>query len=395
MKIKSLRQIENLTGKKALLRVDYNVPIEKDSGAAGTARIKDDYKIVAGLPTIRFLLRHKCKVIIITHLGRPIKNQKYFSVKPIADRLSELLGKKVKFVDDCAGLKAGTEVSKMRRGEILMLENLRFSYDEENNDLGFAKKLAKLADIYVNDAFAASHRAHASVSAIKNYLPSYAGLLLENEIVNLNKILRPQSPLIAIIGGAKMETKTPLIKKLLKKSSRILIGGALANNFLAAHKIEVGKSLRDKKSIAFAAKFLNKKIILPVDVIVGKSIDGQCEGRVKSVYQVKKNEIILDIGPETIKLYSRFIKKAKTIIWNGPMGMYESEHFKYGTLSIARAVASRSNGAAFGAVGGGETIEALKMTKMLDYVDWVSTGGGAMLAYLSGEKMPGLKGIVK
>lgn len=395
MKIKSLRQVKNLTGKRALLRVDYNVPIEKDSGAAGTARIKDDYKVVAGLPTIRFLLRHKCKVIIITHLGRPIKNQKYFSVKPIADRLSELLGKKVKFVDDCAGLKAGTEVSKMRQGEILMLENLRFSYDEENNDLGFAKKLAKLADIYVNDAFAASHRAHASVSAIKNYLPSYAGLLLENEIVNLNKILRPQSPLIAIIGGAKMETKTPLIKKLLKKSSRILIGGALANNFLATHKIEVGKSLCDKKSIALAKQFLNKKIILPIDVIVGTKKDGRGEAKVKNIYQVKKNEIILDIGPETIKLYSRFIKKAKTIIWNGPMGMYESEHFKYGTLSIARAVASRSSGAAFGAVGGGETIEALKMTKMLNYVDWVSTGGGAMLAYLSGEKMPGLVGIVK
>jgi 3-phosphoglycerate kinase len=393
--IKSLRQVKNLTGKRALLRVDYNVPIEKDSGAAGTARIKDDYKVVAGLPTIRFLLRHKCKVIIITHLGRPLKNQKYFSVKPIADRLSELLGKKVKFVDDCAGLKAGTEVSKMRRGEILMLENLRFSYDEENNDLGFAKKLAKLADIYVNDAFAASHRAHASVSAIKNYLPSYAGLLLENEIVNLNKILRPQSPLIAIIGGAKMETKTPLIKKLLKKSSRILIGGALANNFLAAHKIEVGKSLCDKKSIALAKQFLNKKIILPIDVIVGTKKDGRGEAKVKNVYQVKKNEIILDIGPETIKLYSRFIKKAKTIIWNGPMGMYESEHFKYGTLSIARAVASRSSGAAFGVVGGGETIEALKMTKMLNYVDWVSTGGGAMLAYLSGGKMPGLVGIVK
>lgn len=276
-----------------------------------------------------------------------------------------------------------------------MLENLRFSHDEENNDLGFAKKLAGLADIYVNDAFAASHRAHASVSAIKNYLPSCAGLLLENEIVNLNKILRPKSPLIAIIGGAKMETKTPLIKKLLKKSSRILIGGALANNFLAAHKIEIGKSLRDKKSIALAKQFLNKKIILPADVITGTKKDGRGEAKVKNVYQVKKNEIILDIGPETIKLYSRFIKKAKTIIWNGPMGMYESEHFKYGTLSIARAVASRSSGAAFGAVGGGETIEALKMTKMLGYVDWVSTGGGAMLVYLSGGKMPGLKGIVK
>lgn len=403
MKIKSLRQVKNLTGKRILLRADFNAPMEKDLGAAGTVRIKDDYKIVAGLPTIRFLLRHKCKVIIITHLGRPLsrnakritQNAKNFSVKPIAGRLSELLGRKVKLVDDCAGLAAGTEVSKMRRGEILMLENLRFVYDEENNDLSFAKALAKLADIYVNDAFAASHRAHASVGAIKNYLPSYAGLLLENEIVNLNKILCPQSPLIAVIGGAKMETKTPLIKKLLKKSSHILIGGALANNFLAARKIEVGKSLVDKKSIALAKQFLNKKIILPVDVVVGTKKDGQCEGRSKGVYQVKKNEIILDIGPETIKLYSRFIKKAKTIIWNGPMGMYESEHFKYGTLSIARAVASRSSGAAFGAAGGGETIEALKMTKMLNYVDWVSTGGGAMLAYLGGGKMPGLAGIVK
>lgn len=405
MKIKSLRQVKNLTGKKILLRADFNVPMEKDSAAAGTVGIKDDYKIVAGLPTIRFLLRYKCKIIIITHLGRPLENQsarggrdikdkKQYSVEPVAARLSELLDRKVKFVNDCAGLAAGTEVSKMRQGEILMLENLRFNYDEENNDLSFAKKLAKLADICVNDAFAASHRAHASVSAIKNYLPSYAGLLLENEIVNLNKVLRPRSPLIAIIGGAKMETKIPLIKKLLKKSSRILIGGALANNFLAARKIEVGKSLRDKKSIALAKQFLNKKIILPADVIVGSSIDGRCEGRSRGVYQVKKNEIILDIGPETIKMYSRFIKEAKTIIWNGPMGMFEREHFKYGTLSIARAVASRSSGTAFGAVGGGETIEALKMTKMFGYVDWVSTGGGAMLAYLGGEKMPGLKGIV-
>ena len=404
MKIKSIRQYKKLTGKKVLLRVGFNVPIEK-------GKIKDDYKIVASLPTIRFLLRHKCKVIIVTHLGRPMGSKKYnklrnqYSVKPIATRLSRMLGRKVKFVDDCVGFKVGTEVSKMENGQILMLGNLRFYKGEEANSKKFAKELAGLADIYVNDAFSASHRNHASVSAIKRFLPSYAGILLEHELVNINKVLRPQKPLILVIGGAKIATKIQLIKKLYKKTHRVLIGGALANNFFAAHKLEVGKSLVDKQSIKFAKKFSARggpafgwkktKIILPIDVVVCSRKDGSGKVTVKNVYAVNKNEIILDIGPETIRLYNSFIKKANTIIWNGPMGMFEQDHFKHGTLAIARVIAARSGGSTFGAVGGGETVEALKMTKMLDYVDWVSTGGGAMLAYLGGERMPGLKGIVK
>ncbi len=416
MQIKSIRQCKKLTGKKVLLRVGFNVPIRKSE------IILDDYKIVAGLPTIRFLLRHKCKVIIITHLGRPLRSKKVearskkynqYSVKPIAARLSKMLGRKVKFVDDCVGFKVGTEVSKMSRspantagfgipthtsgknGQILMLENLRFHKGEEKNNKKFAKELARLADIYVNDAFGVSHRNHASVSAIKRFLPSYAGILLEQELVNLNKVLRPQKPLILVIGGAKIATKIKLIKKLYKQTRHVLIGGALANNFFAAHKLEVGKSLVDRQSIKFAKQFKKKNVILPIDVVVCKRKDGSGEAVVKNVYTVNKNEIILDIGPETIRLYNSFIKKAKTIVWNGPMGMFEQDHFKHGTLAIARVIAARSGGSTFGVAGGGETVEALKMTKMLDYVDWVSTGGGAMLAYLGGERMPGLTGLIK
>ncbi|MEA3463874.1 MAG: phosphoglycerate kinase [Patescibacteria group bacterium] len=398
MTIKSIRQIriKNLSGRKVFLRVDFNIPIEN-------GKIKDDYKIIACLPTIRFLLRHRCKVIIATHLGRPLSrntqrathNIKNFSIKPIAARLSKLLGKKVKFVDDCVGFKVGTEASKLKEGQILMLENLRFNKGEKNNSKKFAKELASLADIYINNAFAASHRNHASVSAIKKYLTSYAGILLEQELIHLNKILKPNKPLILVIGGVKIATKIKLIKKLYKRTSRILIGGALANIFFAAHKLEVGKSIVDKQSIKFAKNFKYKNIILPIDVIVSDKKDGTGKAIVKNVYTVKKNEIILDIGPQTVRLYNSFIKQAKTIIWNGPMGMFEQERFKYGTLSIARSVAARSTGHAFGLVGGGETAEALKMTKMFDYVDWVSTSGGAMLAYLAGDRMPGLTGLIK
>ena len=389
MTIKSIKKVKKLTGKKVLLRTGFNVPI-KDG------EIKDECKIINHLPTIRFLLRHKCKVIIITHLGRPTpsKKDKKFSVKPIANRLGIILDKKVKFVRDGIGLKAGTEVSKMKNGEILMFENIRFEKGELKNCKILAKNLAKLADIYVNDAFAVSHRAHASISAIKNYIPSYAGFLLEKEIINLNKALNPQKPLIIIIGGAKMATKIPLIKKLQKKAWRILIGGALANNFFIAHKLEIGRSLVDDQSIKFAKGFKSKNIILPIDVVISNKKSGW-RAIAKNVSQVDKNDYIFDIGPKTIRLYTNFIKQAKTIIWNGPMGVFEEEKFKHGSLSIARVIAARSTGSAFGVVGGGETIEALKMTKMIDYIDWVSTGGGAMLSYLGGEKMPGLKGIVK
>jgi len=390
MKIKSIRQTKKITGKKVLLRVDFNVFINR------TGNIEDDYKIIASLPTIRFLLRYKCKIIIITHLGHP-NGQRImkYSTRPIAVRLSQLLGKKVKFIGDCLGFKVSSEVSRLKKGEILLLENLRFYNEEMENDIGFAKELASYADIYINEAFAVSHRRHASLVAIKNYLPAFAGLRLENEIKNLNKVINPEKPLVIIIGGVKIATRIPTIKKLYKKSFKILIGGALANNFLVARKFAVGKSLIDKKNISSVKKIINKNILLPVDFVVS---DRKSEGGrilVRDINNIDKNEYIFDIGPQTIRLYSDIIKKAQTIIWNGPMGMFEDRAFRHGTLAIARVIAARSTGKAFGVVGGGETVAALRMTKMFDYVDWVSTGGGAMLTYLGGEPMPGLKGIVK
>lgn len=379
MKVKSLRDYKNLTGKRVLLRVDLNVPIKN-------GRIKDDYKIVAALPTLRYLLRHNCRVIIATHLG---KGSKADSTKPIADKLSRLIGHKVKYADK-------NKFGELANKQIAMLENLRWRAGEEKNDKKFAKSLAGLADIYINDAFAVSHRKHASLAAIKKYLPAYAGLLLESEVNNLSKVLSPKKPLISIIGGAKINTKINLINNLAKRSEKILIGGALANNFIAAHGFKIGKSLSDKPSIRLAAELIkkHKNIILPVDAIVAKKTSG-ASYKVKPVNQVMADEIILDIGPRTVKLFVSFINKANTIIWNGPLGYFENEHFKHGTLAIARVVAARSTGRAFGVAGGGETIEALRQTKMENYLDWVSTGGGAMLAFLGGEPMPGLKGIVK
>nr|MCU0680433.1 phosphoglycerate kinase [Planctomycetota bacterium] len=255
---------------------------------------------------------------------------------------------------------------------------------------------AQPADLYVNDAFAVCHREQASVGAIKKFLPAYAGLLLTQEVESLNKVLKPKKPLVSIIGGSKISTKAPLVKKLYAQSNHLLIGGALANNFFLACGYEVGKSLIDKDSIAFAKKYFSKskrdkKIILPIDVVVRND---KKKVTVKKLTAIAKNDMILDIGPESISLFAIYIKKAQTLAWNGPMGKFEEDSFKHGTLAVARLIATRSTGHAFGVVGGGETVEVLKMSKMFEYVDWVSTGGGAMLSYLGGEKMPGLKGIV-
>ncbi len=379
MRVKSIRSAKNLAGQIVLLRADLNVPFRG-------ARIKDDYKIVAALPTVRYLLRHNCRVIIATHLGKGAKTD---STKPLAERLSRLLGRKVGYADK-------NLIGELANKQLVMLENLRWQAGEEKNDKKFARSLAAMADIYVNDAFAVSHRAHASLSAIKKYLPAFAGLLVEREVENLAKVLNPKKPLVSIIGGAKIETKINLLSSLASRSEKILIGGALANNFIAAHGFKIGKSLADRSSIKLAAALIKKykNIILPLDVLVSKKTNGSSY-LVKPVNQVLSDEMILDIGPRTVKLFIGFIKKANTIIWNGPMGYFENDHFKHGSLAIARVVASRSTGKAFGAAGGGETIEALRLTKMEHYLDWVSTGGGAMLAFLGGEPMPGLKGIVK
>jgi phosphoglycerate kinase len=390
MKIKSVKQLKKLTAKTVFLRVDFNVPLQQ-------GKITDDYKISAGLETIKFLLARGARLVIATHLGEPSgKAAKQFSTKPVAEQLARLLKIPVKFIPAVVGSKARQAVERLKPGEIIFLENLRFESGELNNDPGFAQELAALADLYVNDAFAVSHREQASVAAVKKYLPSYAGLLLVKEIEAAQKILKPRKPLVVIMGGAKISTKVPLIFKLYRSASQILLGGALANNFFKGQKLEIGRSLYDADSLIYFKKIkkekkLAAKIILPLDVIVKNKRGAQ----LRKPNEVKKDEFIFDIGPATISLYAQYIKKAATLVWNGPMGKFEEASFKYGTLSIARLVASRSQGPAYGLVGGGETIAALKLTKMTEYVDWVSTAGGAMLTYLGGAKMPGLKGIIK
>ncbi|MFA5024526.1 MAG: phosphoglycerate kinase [Patescibacteria group bacterium] len=390
MIIKSIKKLKNLKDKTIFLRTDFNVPLEE-------GRVRDDYKIVVGLKTINFLLSRGARLVIATHLGEPAgKPDKRFSVKPVALRLKKLLARPVKFLPVTIGPKVEQALKNLNAGEIIFLENLRFNAGELNNDSRFAQELARGSDLYINDAFAVSHRRQASVDAIKKYLPAYAGLGLEEEIRAANRVIKPKKPLVVIMGGAKISTKAPLIKKLYPAASQILIGGALANNFFKYQKLEIGRSLFDVDSLVYVKKFfkgkkLASKIILPPDVVVKTKLGAQA----KRSDEVKKDEFIFDIGPETIALYARFIKKARTLVWNGPLGKFEEESFKYGTLAVARLVAARSSGPAYGLVGGGETVAALKLSKMMEYVDFVSTAGGAMLTYLGGGKMPGLKGIVR
>ncbi|QQG52992.1 MAG: phosphoglycerate kinase [Candidatus Falkowbacteria bacterium] len=390
MKINSISRLKKISNQKFLVRVDFNVPMEK-------GKIKDDYKISAGLETIKYLSSQGAKLIIITHLGEPNgKALKSLSTAPLAARLAKMASLKVKFVPAVVGPKVVEAVNKMKSGEVLFLENVRFNPGETKNDKDFAKQLAVLADAYVNDAFAVSHRAQTSVDAIKNYLPAYAGILLEQELKALHKIVKPKKPLVVMMGGAKIETKAALISKLYPAASHILLGGGLANNFLKFKKLEIGKSLFDAGSVPVVKKLLSgkardKKIILPLDVVV-KTKNGKILS--KKVKAVAKTDCIFDIGPETVSLYAEYIKKANTVIWNGPMGKFEEAAFKNGTISLAMVIAARSRGRAYGVTGGGETISALKMTGMMEYVDWVSTAGGAMLSYLGGAKMPGLKKIV-
>ncbi|MFA6994979.1 MAG: phosphoglycerate kinase [Patescibacteria group bacterium] len=390
MKIQSIKKIKNLKNKIVFLRVDFNVPLSK-------GKIKDDYKIKAGLETIKYLVERGARIIVATHLGEPVKKfEVAYSVRPVAARLRTLLKRSVKFLPEAVGLKTRTAVKNMKPGEIIMFENLRFYPGEYNNDPSFAAELAAPADIYINDALAVSHRAQASVDAIKNYLPSYAGLLLEQELYALNKILQPQKPLVVIIGGAKIKTKAPLILKLQKVADKILVGGGLANNFFKFQGLEIGRSLVDDNSAAVIKKFfnrkkLNSKIILPSDVVV-KTKNGQI--KVVKPGAVQATDRILDIGPSTIADFAVYIKTAQTLVWNGPLGLFEEASFKHGTLAIATLMAARSSGRAYGLVGGGETVEALKLTKMTKYIDWISTAGGAMLTFLGGGKMPGLNKII-
>jgi 3-phosphoglycerate kinase len=390
MKLKSIKELNDLKGKKVFLRLDLNIPLLDK-------KIEDDYKIRAVLKTINFLLKKRAAIIIATHLGKPQgKTRPDLSVEPVAKHLQKLLARKIRFIPEVIGKKVSQLARELEPGEIMILENLRFKKGELENKPAFAKELAALANIYVNDALAVSHREQASVAGIKKYLPAYAGLLLEQEINALNKILKPRQPLITVMGGAKMNTKIPLIGKFYPISNYILLGGGLANTFLKFKGIEIGKSLYSQDGLAMIKKILkgrqkNRKIILPKDVTV-KLKNGKIKA--KKIGELLKSDTIFDIGPETISYYAEYIKKAQTIIWNGPMGKFEERDFRSGTMAVARLIASRSSGRAYGLAGGGETVAALRLSGMMEYMDWISTAGGAMLSYLGGERMPGLEKII-
>ncbi|PIR66280.1 MAG: phosphoglycerate kinase [Parcubacteria group bacterium CG10_big_fil_rev_8_21_14_0_10_36_14] len=396
MKIKSIKQIKNLKGKRALVRVDYNLPINK-----GRLDFKEDLRIRASFETIRYLWKKDATIILISHLGRPEKREKSLSLAPIAKYLSKELLLKVNFMKDDLTKK---NISKKIKPGINLLENIRFYKEEESDSKEFAEKLAKLGDIFINEAFSVSHRNNASICCIQNFLPSYAGLHLEEEIKNLSRLLsknikKSNRPYIALMGGAKISTKINLISSLLKSTDFVLLGGALISNILKLQGYSIGNTFVEKISKNVVEKICkNKKIILPIDVVVGKKDEPQsaCIVRLKDGKKLcKNNEGILDIGPETVLSFSKYIKSASTLVWNGPVGYFENTAFAYGTFSLARLIASRGKGKTYAVVGGGETISALDITEMEEDVDWISTGGGAMLAFLAGESMPGLKKIVK
>lgn len=391
MKLKTCRQIKSLKGKKVLLRLDLNVPLEG-------LKVKETYKLEKSLKTINYLQTKGAIVVIVSHLGRPKgKKEMKYSLKPVVQSLEDLSGLKIKFSSQTIGNKVLKQINSLTSGEVILLENLRFHSEEKENNLEFAKSLASLADIYINDAFAVSHREHASVAAIKKYLPSYTGFLLEEEINNLNYIFKPQKPLLAVMGGAKVSSKLKLLESLSKSANKILVGGVLANTLCVAKGLKVGKSLVDSDSLVKAEKFIKKKtikskIVLPIDFIVETN---KGEVAVRKNKDINKTDKIYDIGPETIFLFAQEIKQAKTLIWNGPLGMFEDKRFKQGTMSIARSLALQSKESAWCVVGGGETVESFNTLNYRKYINWISTGGGAMLSFLAKEDMPGLKGLIK
>lgn len=377
--LKSLKDAPIKLGTRVILRADFDVAMDGK-------RIVEDFRIREALPTINLILKRGGRIRIISHLKRPYgKRVGALSMRVVAQHLEKLLKRKVLFISDPLAFR---NVNRLQ--EILFLENIRFFPGEETNDAGFAKKLARWGDIYINEAFANSHRKHASVVAITRFLPSFAGLRLSEEISNLQKILKkPKMPLVAILGGAKLETKLPLIKKFLAQGGEVLVGGALANTLLAARGLGLGSSPVDEKlKTELGSVATNSRLHLPLDLKVAKSEKGLY--RIADIGKIKKGEINFDIGPETYKEFARILRGAKTIVWNGPLGVAESRKFSSGTVLIAKFIKEVD---AFKVVGGGDTIALLKKYQLLRGFDHVSTGGGAMLEFLVGEKLPGIEAL--
>lgn len=388
MNKKTVRDLD-VKNKRVLVRVDFNVPLDEKQ------QITDDTRIVAALPTIRYLLEQGAAVILMSHLGRPKGQPKpEFSLATVAKRLSELLGRPVRMAQDCVGPAVQQAVADLKPGEVLLLENLRFHAEETKNDPAFARQLASLADLYVNDAFGTAHRAHASTEGVARDLPSAAGFLLEKELDFLGKAVQsPARPFVAILGGAKISDKIGVIDNLLGKVDKLLIGGGMANTFLKAQGYDVAESLVEDNSLDSARALMQQgkdKLVLPVDIVVADSFANDAQKRVVEVDAVPAGWRILDIGPETVKTFREILNRAKTVVWNGPMGVFEFPEFAQGTFALAQTLADLQ---ATTIIGGGDSAAAVEQSGLADKMTHISTGGGASLEFLEGKILPGVAAL--
>ena len=375
----------DVQGKKVLVRVDFNVPIKEGI-------VKDDTRITSALPTIHYLLENGAAVLLCSHLGRPKgAPDPVYSMKPVADHLASLISAPVKFAEDCIGPIADEAAAQLKPGEVLVLENTRFHNEETKNDPEMSKALASLADLYVNDAFGSAHRAHSSTAGVADYLPAAAGFLMEKEIQYLgNAIADPKRPFVAILGGAKISDKIGVIKNLLTKADNILIGGGMANTFLKAQGFEMADSLVEDEVLDLAKELLANaegKIMLPVDMVIADAFDAAANNKTLDLGDVPAGWRILDIGPKTVTAFAEVISKAGTVVWNGPMGVFEMETFAAGTFAVAKAVADSD---AISIIGGGDSVSAINQSGLNDKITHISTGGGASLEMLEGLELPGL-----
>jgi phosphoglycerate kinase len=384
---KTIKDI-NVKGKRVLMRVDFNVPI-------ADGKVIDDTRIQGALPSIEYLLDQGAALILCSHLGRP-KGERIpeYSLKPVSDYLDNLIDTPVNFVDDCIGTQVDTAVASLQPGRILVLENTRFHRGEKANDPEMAKDMASLADLFVNDAFGTAHRTHASNVGVANYLSAVAGFLLEREITYLDQaIIEPKLPLVAILGGAKVSDKIGVIQNLFKKANTILVGGGMANTFFKAEGYPIGDSLVEDDSLNIARLLLDEgkdQLRLPVDVVIGSAFKADAESKIINMGPIPEGWRILDVGPETIKGYSRVLESAGTIVWNGPMGVFEFPQFSKGTFNLAKAVA---NSSAESIIGGGDSVAAVKQSGLADQVTHISTGGGAFLEMLGGKILPAVAAL--
>ena len=382
----------DIRSKRVLIRVDFNVP--QDS----LGNITDDTRIRASLPTINYLVQHQAKIIICSHLGRPKGREPGLSMAPIAHRLSKLIGRPVLMASDCIGPEVQEMAKNLKEGEILFLENLRFHPEEEKNDSAFARSLASLAEVYVNDAFGTTHRAHASTVGIPHYLQAVAGFLLQKEIDTLGGALtNPKRPLAAIIGGAKVSDKVAVLNNILEKVDSLLIGGGMASSFFRAQGYQVGKSKVEEDKLEVCRSILKRAeqrgicLLLPEDILVAPGLDNSKGARVVMVSEVPPDMMIVDIGPKTLERFAQELNKAKTVIWNGPLGVFEVEEFSQGTKGLVKVLAGLK---ATTIIGGGSTAEVVEEMGMVDSMSHVSTGGGASLEFMEGKTLPGVAALL-